>query len=260
MPRLFPTMTSKLALRLCEWVTTQNRVWSPIRPAGSLLLLTPLLLLDSCWLSDILVKLRFARPYALMLKLHLAMTEFSCLARNRPSNCLNYLISPVFCFLSTIAPKSPPEKTRYDTSLGLLTKKFVDLLAQSSDGVLDLNLAAETLQVNWGRCFVFGQRFSDWWVTPLNLYVCSSLAGTEKAVVWYHQCTRRHSPHQEEIQEQHSVDVSGYYPSLCRAGAWFGLQHLCFFLDLSWCRMRIPNSADTRFTWIILVVRSLISS
>lgn len=51
------------------------------------------------------------------------------------------------CFSSTIAPKSPPEKTRYDTSLGLLTKKFVDLLAQSSDGVLDLNLAAETLQV-----------------------------------------------------------------------------------------------------------------
>uniref|UniRef100_A0A3Q2QVM0 E2F/DP family winged-helix DNA-binding domain-containing protein n=1 Tax=Fundulus heteroclitus TaxID=8078 RepID=A0A3Q2QVM0_FUNHE len=44
-------------------------------------------------------------------------------------------------------PKSPPEKTRYDTSLGLLTKKFVDLLAQSADGVLDLNLAAETLQV-----------------------------------------------------------------------------------------------------------------
>lgn len=47
------------------------------------------------------------------------------------------------------APKSPPEKTRYDTSLGLLTKKFVDLLAQSSDGVLDLNLAAETLQVRF---------------------------------------------------------------------------------------------------------------
>lgn len=67
--------------------------------------------------------------------------------------------SPLFLFSfnlsSTIAPKSPPEKTRYDTSLGLLTKKFVDLLAQSSDGVLDLNLAAETLQVisgpNWEK-------------------------------------------------------------------------------------------------------------
>ncbi|XP_071324279.1 transcription factor E2F3-like isoform X1 [Trachinotus anak] len=50
-------------------------------------------------------------------------------------------------------PKSPPEKTRYDTSLGLLTKKFVDLLAQSSDGVLDLNLAAETLQVQKRRLY-----------------------------------------------------------------------------------------------------------
>ncbi|KAF7654372.1 hypothetical protein LDENG_00070360 [Lucifuga dentata] len=44
-------------------------------------------------------------------------------------------------------PKSPPEKTRYDTSLGLLTKKF------SSDGVLDLNLAAETLQVQKRRLY-----------------------------------------------------------------------------------------------------------
>lgn len=65
------------------------------------------------------------------------------LMRNAKIQCL----SPLFLCSSTIAPKSPPEKTRYDTSLGLLTKKFVDLLAQSSDGVLDLNLAAETLQV-----------------------------------------------------------------------------------------------------------------
>lgn len=50
-------------------------------------------------------------------------------------------------------PKSPPEKTRYDTSLGLLTKKFVDLLAQSADGVLDLNIAAETLQVQKRRLY-----------------------------------------------------------------------------------------------------------
>ncbi|XP_028281515.1 transcription factor E2F3-like isoform X1 [Parambassis ranga] len=50
-------------------------------------------------------------------------------------------------------PKSPTEKTRYDTSLGLLTKKFVDLLAQSPDGVLDLNLAAETLQVQKRRLY-----------------------------------------------------------------------------------------------------------
>ncbi|KFQ25636.1 Transcription factor E2F2, partial [Mesitornis unicolor] len=44
------------------------------------------------------------------------------------------------------APKSPGEKTRYDTSLGLLTKKFIRLLSESPDGVVDLNRAAEALE------------------------------------------------------------------------------------------------------------------
>ncbi|XP_030644719.1 transcription factor E2F3 [Chanos chanos] len=51
------------------------------------------------------------------------------------------------------APKTPPEKTRYDTSLGLLTKKFCQLLAQSSDGVLDLNQAADILKVQKRRLY-----------------------------------------------------------------------------------------------------------
>ncbi|KAG7458020.1 hypothetical protein MATL_G00233420 [Megalops atlanticus] len=50
-------------------------------------------------------------------------------------------------------PKSPPEKTRYDTSLGLLTKKFFQLLGQSSDGVVDLNQAAEVLKVQKRRLY-----------------------------------------------------------------------------------------------------------
>lgn len=32
--------------------------------------------------------------------------------------------------------------------LGLLTKKFINLLKHAEDGVLDLNKAAETLEVN----------------------------------------------------------------------------------------------------------------
>lgn len=36
---------------------------------------------------------------------------------------------------------------RYDSSLGLLTKKFIQLLDGAPDGVLDLNKAAEALQV-----------------------------------------------------------------------------------------------------------------
>ncbi|XP_062818916.1 transcription factor E2F2 [Anolis carolinensis] len=50
-------------------------------------------------------------------------------------------------------PKSPGEKTRYDTSLGLLTKKFVHLLSESEDGVLDLNRAAEVLDVQKRRIY-----------------------------------------------------------------------------------------------------------
>ncbi|XP_072854780.2 transcription factor E2F3 isoform X1 [Pogona vitticeps] len=50
-------------------------------------------------------------------------------------------------------PKSPSEKTRYDTSLGLLTKKFIQLLSQSPDGVVDLNKAAEILKVQKRRIY-----------------------------------------------------------------------------------------------------------
>ncbi|XP_062394205.1 transcription factor E2F3-like [Sardina pilchardus] len=52
-------------------------------------------------------------------------------------------------------PKSPAdkEKSRYDTSLGLLTKKFLQLLSQAPDGVVDLNWAAETLSVQKRRLY-----------------------------------------------------------------------------------------------------------
>lgn len=40
---------------------------------------------------------------------------------------------------------------RYDSSLGLLTKKFVALVEGAPDGVLDLNKAAESLNVRRAR-------------------------------------------------------------------------------------------------------------
>lgn len=42
---------------------------------------------------------------------------------------------------------------RFDTSLGLLTKKFVALLKSSPNGVLDLNIAAEHLSVQKRRIY-----------------------------------------------------------------------------------------------------------
>ncbi|XP_072957954.1 transcription factor E2FB-like isoform X2 [Typha angustifolia] len=42
---------------------------------------------------------------------------------------------------------------RYDSSLGLLTKKFINLLQQAEDGTLDLNRAADILEVQKRRIY-----------------------------------------------------------------------------------------------------------
>ncbi|XP_043272327.1 transcription factor E2F2 [Venturia canescens] len=45
------------------------------------------------------------------------------------------------------------ERTRYDTSLSLLTKKFINLVESSNDGVVDLNVASEKLEVQKRRIY-----------------------------------------------------------------------------------------------------------
>ncbi|XP_029579022.1 transcription factor E2F1 [Salmo trutta] len=50
-------------------------------------------------------------------------------------------------------PKLSTEKSRYDTSLNLTTKRFLDLLAQSPDGVVDLNWASQVLEVQKRRIY-----------------------------------------------------------------------------------------------------------
>ncbi|KAK6308147.1 hypothetical protein J4Q44_G00214180 [Coregonus suidteri] len=50
-------------------------------------------------------------------------------------------------------PKPSTEKSRYDTSLNLTTKRFLDLLAQSPDGVVDLNWASQVLEVQKRRIY-----------------------------------------------------------------------------------------------------------
>jgi hypothetical protein len=46
-----------------------------------------------------------------------------------------------------------PSTTRYDTSLSLLTKKFIDLLCTTDSGVLDLNECSQKLQVQKRRLY-----------------------------------------------------------------------------------------------------------
>jgi E2F/DP family winged-helix DNA-binding domain len=43
--------------------------------------------------------------------------------------------------------------SRYDTSLGLLTKKFVELLEETTDGIIDLNVASVQLNVQKRRIY-----------------------------------------------------------------------------------------------------------
>uniref|UniRef100_A0A7S2C998 E2F/DP family winged-helix DNA-binding domain-containing protein n=1 Tax=Octactis speculum TaxID=3111310 RepID=A0A7S2C998_9STRA len=49
--------------------------------------------------------------------------------------------------------KSPGTGCRFDNSLGLLTKKFLNLLQSSPDGTLDLNKAASNLEVQKRRIY-----------------------------------------------------------------------------------------------------------
>lgn len=67
--------------------------------------------------------------------------------------CLN-LSNKCIIFIILVAGKKCSERpTRYDTSLGLLTKKFIGLLENSTDGVVDLNIASEKLDVQKRRIY-----------------------------------------------------------------------------------------------------------
>ncbi|KAI3822699.1 hypothetical protein L1987_10295 [Smallanthus sonchifolius] len=48
---------------------------------------------------------------------------------------------------------TPVGACRYDSSLGLLTKKFINLIKHAEDGILDLNNAAATLEVQKRRIY-----------------------------------------------------------------------------------------------------------
>lgn len=65
------------------------------------------------------------------------------------NNCSEYIT-----FILVAGGKKCSERpTRYDTSLGLLTKKFIGLLEDSTDGVVDLNIASEKLDVQKRRIY-----------------------------------------------------------------------------------------------------------
>ncbi|KAG7239831.1 hypothetical protein INR49_030543 [Caranx melampygus] len=60
---------------------------------------------------------------------------------------------PVKRKLDLDIPRTTTEKSRYDTSLNLTTKRFLSLLSQSADGVVDLNWASQVLDVQKRRIY-----------------------------------------------------------------------------------------------------------
>ncbi|KAJ0971010.1 hypothetical protein J5N97_018969 [Dioscorea zingiberensis] len=54
---------------------------------------------------------------------------------------------------SAVNALGPSSTCRYDSSLGLLTKKFISLLQEAEDGTLDLNRAADVLEVQKRRIY-----------------------------------------------------------------------------------------------------------
>ena len=54
---------------------------------------------------------------------------------------------PLVNLLPELSPCAGATACRHDSSLGLLTKKFLELIHATPDGILDLNKAAEALSV-----------------------------------------------------------------------------------------------------------------
>ncbi|XP_057953369.1 transcription factor E2FB-like [Malania oleifera] len=68
-------------------------------------------------------------------------------SRSGPQTPASHVGSPLGNNATAVGP------CRYDSSLGLLTKKFINLIKHAEDGILDLNKAAETLEVQKRRIY-----------------------------------------------------------------------------------------------------------
>ncbi|XP_042879785.1 transcription factor E2F2-like isoform X2 [Penaeus japonicus] len=75
-------------------------------------------------------------------------------ARQKSVSATHYTPSPSKGKTPAVPPApSPGKSSRYDTSLGLLTKRFVDLLQSAPDGTVDLNRASDMLSVQKRRIY-----------------------------------------------------------------------------------------------------------
>ena len=83
----------------------------------------------------------------------------------------------------------------FEFNSGLLTKKFINLIKQAEDGMLDLNKAADTLEVTVS---LFGQTIRSYNSISWRFYVS---AGAKEEDIWHNQCPWRNWSHRKENQE-----------------------------------------------------------
>ncbi|XP_044313160.1 transcription factor E2f1 [Drosophila rhopaloa] len=70
---------------------------------------------------------------------------------SKPASHHSFVLSTPLA--ASMASSSSGDRNRADTSLGILTKKFVDMLQESPDGVVDLNEASNRLHVQKRRIY-----------------------------------------------------------------------------------------------------------
>ncbi|XXG88517.1 hypothetical protein AAC387_Pa12g0711 [Persea americana] len=89
--------------------------------------------------------------------LHIPMSGKGGRTTNRSKVSKSSISGPQTPMLNVGSPlgntPTPVGTCRYDSSLGLLTKKFISLIKHAEDGVLDLNKAASTLEVQKRRIY-----------------------------------------------------------------------------------------------------------
>ncbi|KAI9013813.1 E2F/DP family winged-helix DNA-binding domain-containing protein [Phycomyces nitens] len=89
------------------------------------------------------------------------------------------------------------QSCRYDSSLGLLTKKFVDLLQSSSHGDLDLNSAAAELKVQKRRIYDITNVLEGISLIEKNSKNHVRWTGNPSSSISHHRMDQPHSDHNE---------------------------------------------------------------
>ncbi|KAI8379193.1 E2F/DP family winged-helix DNA-binding domain-containing protein [Radiomyces spectabilis] len=168
-----------------------------------------------------------------------------------------------------IQPGLSPSSCRYDSSLGLLTKKFIALLRSSAHGNLDLNRAAALLKVQKRRIYDITNVLEGIQLIEKNSKNHVQWIGHDNASELEHHLARLKSRNQTLQQERDQLlhtkqkidqevdDILKCHASHC----YLTLQDLARFQDLTTRaqddnKQSMPNDDDDDHAPLLLVVNA----